>query len=91
VLTVALGDLLLVPGAVVDELLKGLFGVLDAVVGRERDAPGEGFDALAFAVLEQSVEVDAAPGGLGLVPVVLVEDLRGCEEIGRLAPPKATT
>ena len=62
---VALEDLLLVPGALVDELLQGLFGVFDVEqLRRPGDAGGHRFDALAFAILEQAAEVDAAPGEL---------------------------
>ena len=61
-------DLLVVPGALVDELLQGLIGFLDvAEFGRQRDSAHHRLDALAFAILEQAAEVDAAPGALGLV------------------------
>ena len=73
---VAWQDLLFVPGALVDELLQGLFGVFDVEqFRRPGDAGGHRFDALALAVLEQAAEVDAAPGALGLVAEVVVEQL----------------
>jgi hypothetical protein len=62
---VAAQDLLFVPGALVDELLQGLLGVLDVrQVQGQGDACGHRFDALALPVFEQSAEVDAAPGEL---------------------------
>src|SRR6185437_10240308 len=61
--TIAFQDLLLVPGALVDELLEGLLGVLDVQIGGRGDAPGEGPNALAFALLDQAGEVDAGPAG----------------------------
>src|SRR5436190_5874378 len=73
-LSIAPGQRLVVPGALVDELLEGLLGVLGVEARREGDAPREGFDALALAVVEQPLEVDAAPGGLLLVGEVVVED-----------------
>ena len=57
-------DFLLIPRALIDEILQGLHGVADAEVGRERDASGQGFDALTLAVLEQSPDVDSRPLGL---------------------------
>ena len=74
--TVAVEDLLLVPGALVDELLQGLFGVFDVKQLRwPGDAGGHRFDALAFPILEQTPEVDAAPGELRGVVVEVLEPL----------------
>src|SRR4051812_10035521 len=64
VLAVGSQDLLFVPGALVEELLEGLLGVLDLQVGRQGDALGHRLDALALAVEEQSLEIDGAPPGL---------------------------
>ena len=61
---VAPPDVVLVPGALVDELLQGLVGVGDVEVEAARQPADHRLDALAFAVGEQSVEIDAAPGGL---------------------------
>ena len=74
--SVALEDLLVVPGALVDELLEGLLGVL----GVARSSAGrvtrrEGFDALALAVVEQALEIDAAPGRWAVVGEVVAEDV----------------
>jgi hypothetical protein len=64
---VAAQDLALVPGALIDELLQGLLGVLAGQALRQGDAPGEGLDALALAVEQQPLQVDAGPAGrLGL-------------------------
>ena len=69
-------DLLFVPGALVDELLQGLFGVFDAKqFRRPGDAGGHRFDALAFPILEQTPEVDAAPGELSGVAEEVLEPL----------------
>src|SRR5512135_790006 len=69
---IALPDLLLVPGALVDELLPGLLGVLDVEeFRRPGDTSHHRLDALALAILEQATEVDSAPGMLGLVPEVV--------------------
>jgi hypothetical protein len=38
----------------VDELLEGLVGVADGQARGKVDAPGEGLDALAFAVEQRS-------------------------------------
>src|SRR5262249_58077743 len=54
---VALEDLGLIPGALVEELLQGLLGVLDGQFGGQGDTPGERLDALAFAVEQQALEV----------------------------------
>ena len=74
---VAMEDPLFVPGALVDELLHGLFGIVD--VARSSAGSGtrldHGLDALALAVLEQAAEVDAAPGALGGVAEVVMEVL----------------
>jgi hypothetical protein len=79
---IALPNELLVPGALVDELLQGLFGVFDVEqFRRPGDAGGHRFNALAFPILEQTPEVDAAPGGLrGVSEQVL-------ERFGILAKP----
>jgi hypothetical protein len=87
VLSIVAGELLVVPGALVDELLEGLLRVLDVQVWRESDATGEGFDALAFAVMEQPLEIDSAPGGLLLVGESVAEHVRiipkSLEDFGR--------
>ena len=71
---ISLPDRLLVPGALVDELLQGLFGVLDVQeLRRPGDAGGHRFDALAFPILEQSPEIDAAPGELSGVEEEVLE------------------
>src|SRR3954452_5739008 len=75
VLSIAPGESLVVPGALVDELLEGLLGVLGVETRRQGDACREGFDALALAVVEQPLEIDAAPGGLLLVGEVVAEDV----------------
>ena len=73
---VALPDGLLVPGALADELLEGLVEVLDVQAGREGDLAGERLDALALAVEDQALEVDA--GVLGLAgPVEVVAEAGG--------------
>ena len=71
---ISLPDRLLVPGALVDELLQGLFGVLDVQeLRRPGDAGGHRFDALAFPIFEQAPEVDAAPGELAGVTVEVLK------------------
>ena len=75
VLARASGQGLVIPGALSDELLEGLLGVLSVEIGREVDAPREGLDALALAVVEQALEIDAAPEGLPLMREVVPEDL----------------
>src|SRR5512135_883862 len=68
----AFPDLLLVPGALVDELLQGLFGVLDVEeFRRPGDTSHHRLDALAVAILEQATEGDATPGVLSLVAEVV--------------------
>jgi hypothetical protein len=68
---VALEDLVLVPGAWVDELLERLFGVGAGQPLGQGDAAGAGLDALALAVAEEPLEVDAGPAGrLGLGEVL---------------------
>ena len=63
--------LLFVPGALVDELLHGLFGIFDvAKSSREWNPVHHGFDALALAILEQTTKVDPTPTALGCVEVV---------------------
>jgi hypothetical protein len=62
---IAFLDLLLILGALVDELLQGLLGVFDVNQSQEQgDAGGHRFDALALAVFAQASEVNAAPGEL---------------------------
>ena len=64
---VAAQDGLLVPGALIDELLQGLFGVLTGQALGQGNAAGQRFDALALPVEQQSLQIDASPaGGLGL-------------------------
>src|SRR4051794_26217584 len=63
---ITLPDSLLIPGALVDEILEGLQGVADAEARRERDACGQGLDALTLTILEQSPDVNGRP--LGLAP-----------------------
>ena len=71
---VAPQDVALLPGALVDELLQGLFGVSEVrEFGGPGDSGGDRFDALAFAILEQAAEVDAAPGELRGVAVEVLE------------------
>ena len=79
---VAVLNLLVVPGALVDELLQSLFGVLDVEqLRRPGDAGGHRFDALALPILEQAPQVDAAPGELpGIAEEVL-------ERLGIVAEP----
>src|SRR5206468_1351355 len=74
VLAISLGQRLVIPGALVDELLQRLLGVLGVEARREGDASREGFDALAFAVVEQPLEIDTAPGGLLAMREAVAED-----------------
>jgi len=60
---VAAQDGVVVPGALVDELLQGLVGVGDSQGLGQGDAAGERLDALALAVEQQPLEVDAGPRG----------------------------
>src|SRR5271165_3873165 len=72
---VAVENLLFVPRTLVDELLQGLFGIANrAELGRERDTADHRLDALAFAILDQTAEVDAAPGTLGLVSKIVLKE-----------------
>ena len=72
---VAVENLLFVPRTLVDELLQGLFGIANREeLGRERDAADHRLDALAFAILDQTAEVDAAPGTLGLVSKIVLKE-----------------
>ena len=65
---------LFVPGALVDELLQGLFRIAKcAEFDRQSDSADHRLNALAFAILDQAAEVDAAPGPLGLVPKIVLE------------------
>ena len=70
-----------------DELLQRLLGVLGGEARRDGDARRQGFDALAFTVLEQSLEIDAAPEGLLLMREVVAEDggiiLKAVEDVRR--------
>jgi hypothetical protein len=61
----------LVPAALVDELLKGLFGVSHCgQFGRQAHPARKRFDRFAFALLKQSAQVDPTPKGLaGVVKV----------------------
>src|ERR1700722_9673895 len=59
--TITTQDRLLVPGALIDELLQGLFGVLTRQALRQGDATGEGFNALAFAVEQKSLQINTRP------------------------------
>jgi hypothetical protein len=52
---------LFAPGALADELLERLLGVLAREAGWECDAPGERFDALALAVEQEPLEVHPGP------------------------------
>jgi hypothetical protein len=72
---ISLGDHLVVPGTLVDELLESLLGILGVEVRREVDASREGFDALALAVVEQALEIDAAPDGLFLMGKAVTKDV----------------
>ena len=77
---VATQDGLFVPGALADELLERLLGVGAGQAVGQGDAAGEGLDALAFAVEEESLEVDAGPASrLGRGEVV-GEQRRGVAE-----------
>jgi hypothetical protein len=78
---ITLPDFLLIPGALVDEILEGLQGVTDAEARRERDACGQGLDTLALPVLQQSPDVDGRP--LGLTPEAEVRH----EEMGVVPEP----
>src|SRR5690348_4033975 len=72
----ALRDRLVVPRALVDELLQGLLGVLDGQLGRQSDPPGQRLDALAFALPDPPGEVDAGPAA-GAVESEGVAEVRG--------------
>jgi hypothetical protein len=72
---ISLGQRLIVPGALIDELLECLLGILGVQAVRELDASREGFDALALAIMEQSLKVDAAPKGLLLMREVVPEEI----------------
>src|SRR5262249_41224274 len=72
---IAMEDLLIVPGTLIDELLQGLFRIADREeLGREWDPADHGLDALTFAILEQATEIDAAPGALSLVAEIVLEE-----------------
>src|SRR5262249_2274816 len=72
---IAVEDRLFVPGALIDELLQGLFRLADREqFGREWDPANHGLDALTIAVLKQAAEIDAAPGALRLVAEIVVEE-----------------
>src|SRR5581483_4812650 len=71
---VAAEDLLLIPGALVDELLEGLLGVLAGQPLGQGDTAGERLDTFAFAVEQESLEINAGPaGGLGLREILSEE------------------
>ena len=71
---VAMEDLLFVPGALVDALLQGLWGIFEVPeFSRERDPVHHGLNAFTLALLDQAAKVDAAPGALGLVAEVIAE------------------
>ncbi len=55
-------------------IVWGLLGILDVEFRWQRDTTGEGLDTLAFAVLEQPVEIDATPEGLLLMGEVVTEN-----------------
>jgi hypothetical protein len=57
-------NFLLIPWALIGEILEGLQGVTDAEARRKRDARGQGLDTLTLPVLEQSPDVDGPPLGL---------------------------
>src|SRR5262249_10976083 len=68
---VSLEDCVLVPGALVDELLESLFGILGSQSFGKADAMREWFDGFAFAIENQSLQVDPGPAsGLGLREVL---------------------
>ena len=68
---VAAQDLVLVPRALVDERLQGLFRIFAGQALGQQDPAGERLDALALAVEQESVQVDAGPAGrLGLGEVL---------------------
>ena len=68
---VASEDGVLAPGALVDELLEGLFGVGAGQSVRQSDPAGKRLDGLAFAVEQQPLEVHAGPPSrLGLGKVI---------------------
>src|SRR5256885_12601884 len=52
-----------VPGALVDELLEGLFGVLAGQALRQTDAAGERPNAFSFAVEPEPLPRDPGPAG----------------------------
>src|SRR5262245_29983236 len=59
--------LLVVPGALTDELLERRLGIRAGEVRWKGDASGDGLDALALTVGEESLEVHPGPTrGLGL-------------------------
>src|SRR5262249_11220331 len=60
-----------IPGALVDELLQSLLGVLAGQAVGQGHAPGQRLDALAFAVEQEALEVDTGPaGGFGVREIV---------------------
>jgi hypothetical protein len=68
---VAAQDLLLIPRALADKLLQGLVRIGDREVGRQGDARCHRLDALAVAIEEQALQVDAGPARrLGLREIV---------------------
>jgi hypothetical protein len=62
-----LEDGVFVPGALIDELLECLFGILGGESLGKLDAVREGLDRLPFAIEQESLEVHAGPtSGFGL-------------------------
>ena len=65
---------MIVPGTLVDELLHGLFGIVEvAKFGRECNPSHHRLDALALTILDQTAEVDTTPRALGGVPEFVTE------------------
>jgi hypothetical protein len=75
VLAISLGEHVVVPRTLVDELLQRLLGILGGEVQRKDNASRKGFDALAFAVVEQPLEIDTAPEGLLPMREVVAENV----------------
>jgi hypothetical protein len=68
---VVLEDLMLVPGALVDELLESLLGIFGNESLGKQNASREWFDGFAFAIKKKSLEVDSRPASrLGLRKVL---------------------
>ena len=71
---VTLAEILVIPEGLVDEVLQSLLGIGDIEAGGQKNASGEGFDALALAVDQQTVEINVSPVGLS-VPVEVGPEL----------------